>query len=156
MKSPLHGVVFLILLMSIESLQAKNDDDSLVSMAYGSNDVSDYDYDDIDDIDGTEEGLISRLTGKRSDAPPGAWNKRQNHPTDIWGKRLAIPPGAWGTKKYGKKRQLYHERRAEANGDQNRFQEDLKLKEKFRQQVLERRKLALIDSLRRVKEDFDN
>ena len=144
MKPPLYGVVFLILLMSIESLQAKNDDDSLVSMAYGSNDVSDYDYDDIDDIDGTEEGLISRLPGKRYDVPP------------IWVKRPAIPPGAWDTKKYGKKRQLYHERRAEANGDQKRFQEDLKLKEKFRQQVLERRKLALIDSLRRVKEDFDN
>ena len=147
-------------------MQAKKNEDSLESMAYSSSDLSDYDYDDIDDIDSIEKEIGLRPPGKRSKIPTGAWSKRGRIPTGAWGRRSALPPGAWGKRSSNLEGSAYHQRTAVTYEDVRRLaafvlrdiknQDELKAIEQFRKHALERRKLALINSLRKLKKTLDS
>ena len=147
-------------------MQAKKNDDSLASMTYSSSDLSDYDYDDIDDIDSIEKEVGLRPPGKRSNIPTGVWSKRGSQPTGTWGRRNALPPGAWGKRSNDLEGRSSHQRTAETNGDIRKLaafvlrdiknQDELKAIEQLRKHSLERRKLALLNALKKLKDTLDN
>ena len=117
MKVPLYGVILLTWLLSLELIQAKKNDDSLASMAYGSSDVSDYDYDDTDDnddIDSMEKELVNWPLGKRRNAPTGVWRKRMKL-SDSRRTPPIPPPGIWGKISSSQKERSYKKRGAGAS-----------------------------------------
>ena len=139
-----------------------------------------YDNDDDDDTEEFDSLDKKRgadqppgTWGKRNNAPSGVWDKRENQPPGVWGKRSNQPPGVWG------KRSIYPKKSYKSNneggkedkGDKKSFgallqkaattkergvkfdNEELLTMARYieKKHALEKRKLALIDTIKRLK-----
>lgn len=145
-------------------------------------DVNDYDYDDDDIMETLERKERANqppgVWGKRGNAPPGVWGRRERQPPGVWGKRSKQPPGVWGKRSGYLKRndKSSHERwmpiqsnvrksgfyveRGIKNSDREGTigNKDLLAMARYidRKHTLERKKLAIIDKIRRLKDALDD
>ena len=186
MKSILSGLVFLIFSINAKYTQADKAENSVSNMVQNTrslwknneySDVNDYDDDDDDIMESLEKKERANqppgVWGKRGNAPPGVWGKRERQPPGVWGKRSKQPPGVWGKRSGSLKRndRSIHERRnnrkpglhlqrgIKINDREEKIDsEDLLAMARYldKKHTLERKKLALIDKIRRLKEVLDN
>ena len=173
MKSIIFGLVILLCLIQSKFAQAdKTDESRMKPMAPGTRSLwMESDYDDGED----DERSDAWDEKEKRNQPPGVWGKRENLPPGVWGKRSKQPPGIWGKRGNYLRKKANVEGREEGqreggspgiwrkkriankgkeimHGRENILDMANYIKEKH---ALERRKLALIETVKRLKDALD-